>query len=136
MICSRCHRPLKHASSTGMGPVCSARFARPVPAHERDLFGYEIEKAVLAARYRLQVYIDSMAAEHSMALKTSFREALARIRGVRIPREQELMDLMAEHKRALDEYCGIPKDAPTAEVKVPTGREHLMQFRWWKAGRP
>lgn len=83
MICSRCHRPLKHASSTGMGPVCAARFARPVPAHERDLFGYNIGAAVEAARYHLQVHIDSMAAEARMALRASYREALERIRGVR-----------------------------------------------------
>lgn len=83
MICSKCHRPLKHASSTGMGPICSARYARAVPAHERDLFGYSIEAGVEAARYRLQVHIDSMAAEASMALRASYREALERIRGVR-----------------------------------------------------
>lgn len=83
MICSRCHRPLKHASSTGMGPVCAARYAKPVPAHERDLFGYDIDKAVHAARYRLQVHIDSMAAEASMALRSAYRVALERIRGVR-----------------------------------------------------
>lgn len=84
MICTRCHRPLRLPTETGMGPVC-ARAARiqPVPAHERDLFGYDIDKAVHAARYRLQVHIDSMAAEASMALRASYREALERIRGVR-----------------------------------------------------
>lgn len=109
-VCTRCHRPLKQPTETGMGPVC-ARAARvqPVPAHERDLFGYSIDLAVKAALYRLQVHIDSMAAEHSMALKASFREALARIREVKTPREQYLMDLMAEHKRLVDEYCGIPR---------------------------
>lgn len=76
MICTRCHRPLRLPTETGMGPVC-ARAARiqPVPAHERDLFGYEIEKAVLAARYRLQVHIDTMAAEALMEVRKGFHRA-------------------------------------------------------------
>lgn len=83
-VCVKCHRPLKAPTPTGMGPVCSRRAqAQPVPVHERDLFGYEIEKAALAARYRLQVHIDSMAAEASMAMRASYREAIERIRGVR-----------------------------------------------------
>lgn len=80
MICSRCNRPLKHASSTGMGRVCAAKYARPVPAHERDLFGYDINAAVCAALYRLQVHIDSMAAEASMALRKSYIAAITSIR--------------------------------------------------------
>lgn len=83
-VCTRCHRPLKQPTETGMGPVC-ARAARiqPVPAHERDLFGYDIDKAVHAARYRLQVFIDSMAADASMELRASYRAAIERIREVR-----------------------------------------------------
>ncbi len=83
-VCTRCHRPLKQPTETGMGAVC-ARLSRiqPVPAHERDLFGYDIDKAVHAARYRMQVHVDSMAAEASKVVKVSFREALERIRGVR-----------------------------------------------------
>jgi hypothetical protein len=85
-VCTRCHRPLKQPTETGMGPVCSrAARAEPVPAHERDLFGYDIEKAVHAARYRLQVHIDSMAAEASMALRSSHRAALSRIREAKTP---------------------------------------------------
>lgn len=77
-VCTRCHRPLKQPTETGMGPTCSkvAR-ALAVPAHERDLFGYEIEKAVLAAQYRLQVHIDSMAAEAQMEVRKGFH--LARV---------------------------------------------------------
>lgn len=84
-FCTRCHRPLKQPTETGMGAVC-ARRARiePVPAHNRDLFGYDIDKAVHAARYRLQVHIDSMAAEASMALRASHRAALERMRGARL----------------------------------------------------
>lgn len=82
-VCTRCHRPLKQPTETGMGAVCARRSkVEPVPAHERDLFGYDIDKAVHAARYRLQVIIDSMAAEASMALRASHRAALDRIRGV------------------------------------------------------
>lgn len=75
MICSRCHRPLKHATSTGMGPVCAARYARPVPTHERDLFGYNIAAAVEAAIYRLQVQVDAAAAEAQMEVKKGFHRA-------------------------------------------------------------
>lgn len=83
-VCVKCHRPLKAPTPTGMGPVCSRRAqAQPVPDHERDLFGYDIDKAVHAALYRLQVHIDSMAAEASMALSKSYRQAIGRIRGVR-----------------------------------------------------
>jgi hypothetical protein len=66
-----------------MGPVCAARFARPVPAHDRDLFGYDIDAAAAAAQYRLQVLIDGMAAEASMAMRTSFWGAIKWIRGGR-----------------------------------------------------
>lgn len=83
-VCVKCHRPLKAPTPTGMGPVCSRRAqVQPVPDHERDLFGYSVDKAVAAARYRLQVHIDSMAAEAHMALRASYREALERVRGVR-----------------------------------------------------
>lgn len=83
-VCTRCHRPLKQPTETGMGAVCARRSRiEPVPAHERDLFGYDIDKAVHAARYRLQVCIDIMAAEASMALKASYRAALMRMREVR-----------------------------------------------------
>lgn len=75
MICSKCHRPLKHASSTGMGPVCAAKYARPVPAHERDLFGYNIAAGVESALYRLQVHIDTMAAEARMEVRKGFHRA-------------------------------------------------------------
>jgi hypothetical protein len=83
-VCVKCHRPLKAPTPTGMGPVCSRRAqAQPVPAHERDLFGYDIDKAVHAALYRLQVEIKSMEATASMELRASYRVALERIRGVR-----------------------------------------------------
>ncbi|MEO8391205.1 hypothetical protein [Polaromonas sp.] len=83
-VCTRCHRQLKQPTETGMGPVCArASRIQPVPAHERDLFGYDIDKAAHAARYRVQVLIDSMAAEASMAMRASFQAELGRIRGVK-----------------------------------------------------
>lgn len=75
-VCVKCHRPLKAPTPTGMGPVCSRRAqAQPVPDHERDLFGYSVDKAVAAALYRLQVHIDSMAAEAHMEVKKGFHRA-------------------------------------------------------------
>lgn len=78
-ICTRCHRPLKNPTLTGMGPVCS-RNAKPVPAHERDLFGYDPAKGELAALYRVRVLIDSMAVEAHMAIEKSFRAARVRLK--------------------------------------------------------
>jgi hypothetical protein len=78
-VCTRCHRPLKAATETGMGPVCARKAKRvPVPAHERDLFGFDIDKAVHAAVYRLGVLVESMAAEALMAVKRDFHDARVR----------------------------------------------------------
>lgn len=82
MICYRCHRPLKHASASGLGPVCERRSkVQPVPPHERDLFGYDMDKALHAASYRVQVHIDSMAAEAYIAVRNGFRGARERLLG-------------------------------------------------------
>lgn len=83
MRCSRCHRPLKAPSQTGMGPVCSARYAKPVPAHERDLFGYDTDKAAHAAQYRLGVLIDGLAEEARAAVRDGFLDARCRLLGWR-----------------------------------------------------
>lgn len=75
-VCIRCHRPLKQPTETGMGATCSKRAqAQAVPAHERDLFGYSIDLAVAAALYRLQVHVDSMAAEAQMEVRKGFHAA-------------------------------------------------------------
>lgn len=80
--CTRCHRPLKRPTETGMGPVCAkAAKAVPVPAHERDLFGYDVDKGLHAARYRVQVHIESMAAEAYIAVRDGFRAARERLLG-------------------------------------------------------
>lgn len=81
-ICSRCHRPLKRPTETGMGPVCSkAAAAVPVPAHERDLFGYDLDKAQHAASYRVKVHVEAMAAEAYIAVRDGFRAARERLLG-------------------------------------------------------
>lgn len=78
--CIKCHRTLKRPTPTGMGAVCARKAnAQAVPAHERDLFGYEIDKAVHAARYRVQVHIESMAAEAYIAVRDEFRQARVRL---------------------------------------------------------
>lgn len=77
-VCTRCHRPLKRPTATGMGPVCSKSAARP-PVHERDLFGYDTAKAAEAAIHRVRVGIDGMAAEASVALRRAVRAARVRL---------------------------------------------------------
>ncbi len=81
-VCTRCHRPLKAPTETGMGAVCARKAKKvPVPAHERDLFGYDIDKAAHAATYQLGVRIESLAAEAHMAVKRSFHAARVRLLG-------------------------------------------------------
>jgi hypothetical protein len=81
--CIKCHRPLKAATETGMGPVCSARYAKPVAPHERDLFGYDTEKAAEAARYRVGVLIDGLAEDARAAVRDGFHAARVRLLGWR-----------------------------------------------------
>jgi len=60
--CINCGRTLKNATETGMGRVCARRAkAVPVPEHDRDLFGYDIQKAAAAAEYRIGVHIAVLA---------------------------------------------------------------------------
>lgn len=44
MRCIRCHRPLKHASSTGMGPVCLRAVTGAKPARVR-LFDRRVRRS-------------------------------------------------------------------------------------------
>jgi hypothetical protein len=74
--CTRCHRPLKYPSATGMGDVCTKRAAAaPIPVVERDLFGYDLDMAEAAARLRVGALIDSMVADAEMAVRRGFRAA-------------------------------------------------------------
>jgi hypothetical protein len=74
--CSKCHRPMNAASESGLGPVCARKAkARPIPAHERDLFGYDPCKAEIAACARLKVSIDSAAVMAHFAVRDGFNVA-------------------------------------------------------------
>lgn len=78
--CINCGRTLKNPTETGMGPVCARRAkAVPVPAHDRDLFGYDIEKAVAAAQYRISVYIELLAEDARQAVRRGFAAARERL---------------------------------------------------------
>lgn len=76
--CIRCHRPLKRPTESGMGRICETRSA-PAPVHERDLFGFDIDKAVQAAQHRLAVHIESMTVEARVAVRVAFRRARVRL---------------------------------------------------------
>lgn len=81
-ICARCHRPLRIASATGFGPVCSKKVsAQPVPAHERDLFGYDLDLAADGALFRVELRIAVMAAEARIAVRDGFRRARVELLG-------------------------------------------------------
>lgn len=78
--CIRCHRPLKRPTETGMGEVCARKAKEvPVPDHERDLFGYSIERAVAAAEYRIGVHIAVLVEDAHQAMRRSFRAARERL---------------------------------------------------------
>lgn len=80
-ICLRCHRPLKNPSIGGLGPVC-AKAVQPVPEVERDLFGYDIDAAALAAQARLAFIICIRADMAKFHIRHDFDEARRRL-GVR-----------------------------------------------------
>lgn len=82
-ICQRCHRPIKDATRWGgLGPVC-AKLATPVPAVERDLFGFDIDAAAAVAKVRLAEFIDARAALAWHELRAGFKAARARVWEVR-----------------------------------------------------
>lgn len=76
-ICQRCHRPLKNPAINGMGPVC-AKAVKPVPEVERDLFGYDVQAALLAAQARQDLVIDAKAVQVQRELDAEFKAAWAR----------------------------------------------------------
>jgi hypothetical protein len=76
-ICLRCHRPLRNPAINGFGPVC-AKSAQPVPAVERDLFGFDIEAATAAAQARLAEFIEARAALALHEVRQAFRDARPR----------------------------------------------------------
>ena len=76
MRCQRCNRPLKHPGV--FGPVCRKREA-PAPAIERDLFGYDIDRAVQAARVSLALFIAWSVLDARIALRGEFEAARRRL---------------------------------------------------------
>lgn len=77
-ICIKCHRPLKNPAINGMGPVC-ARAVAPVADVECDLFGFDIEAAVLAAQERLAEYVDNRCELDKFQIRRSFNDARKRL---------------------------------------------------------
>lgn len=78
-ICLRCHRPLKRPTESGFGPVC-AKVVQPVQEVERDLFGYDIEAAALAAQERLAEFIAVRCAVARLEIRYSFLAARVKLR--------------------------------------------------------
>lgn len=83
IVCTRCHRPLKLPTATGMGPVCSkaARAQAPI-AHERDLFGYDLERAQRAACERVAITIGMAVAAAHQEVRRAFQAARRNLLGV------------------------------------------------------
>lgn len=77
-ICIKCHRPLKHPTESGLGPVC-AKTANPSQEVERDLFGYDLDKAVMAAKTRLEFFITIRVAQERNAIRVGFDGARKRL---------------------------------------------------------
>ena len=69
MRCTRCKRPLKIASASGLGPVCFAKAGKEIPTVERDLLGFDVPAAVCAARERVRVHIEIAAVDALMAIR-------------------------------------------------------------------
>lgn len=79
MRCIRCHRPLTREPIAGMGPRCYAKAGKPIPAHERDLFGYSVQKAAEAAAARVLVHVQQLAIEAHVAVRREFAAARRRL---------------------------------------------------------
>ena len=78
--CIRCHRPMKAATESGMGPVCAKKAkAQAIPRHERDLFGFNIPAACESALARLAVHVESLAVSARMAVRHEFAAAKRRL---------------------------------------------------------
>jgi hypothetical protein len=69
---------LKHPTESGFGPVC-AKAVQPVPEVGLDLFGFDIEAAVLAAQARLSQFIAGRAALAKYEIHRDFYEARQRL---------------------------------------------------------
>lgn len=76
-ICLRCHRPLKNPTESGLGPVC-AKAVQPVAEVKRDLFGYDVQAAALAAQARQSIWLDARVVQELREMTGEFNAAWAR----------------------------------------------------------
>lgn len=76
--CLRCHRPLRLPSVDGYGPVCR-RTVKPIPEVGRDLFGFDVPAAALAAMERLRAHIEGLAVDARLTLRHEFAAARRRL---------------------------------------------------------
>lgn len=84
MNCLRCGRQLKNPTPTGMGRVCAARSQALKPeVVDRDLFGYDLERAVRAARERIEVVVGAAVARERIAVRQQFQAVRADLLGWR-----------------------------------------------------
>lgn len=76
--CVNCHRPLRLPTPDGLGPKCR-KTAKPIPEVERDLFGFDVPAAALAAVERLRALIEASAAGARIELRHEFAAARRRL---------------------------------------------------------
>lgn len=67
---------MKNASQDGMGPVCFAKAGKPIPKHDRDLFGFNVALATETATARVRVHIEGLAIDARLAVRDGFAAAL------------------------------------------------------------
>jgi hypothetical protein len=76
--CIKCRRPMKHPTESGMGPVCEKR-SPPMPTYERDLLGYDIDRACEVAIARIAVVITIVSTEAHIQTRRDFAAARRRL---------------------------------------------------------
>lgn len=79
MRCIRCHRKLTREPQDGMGPSCFAKYGKPIPATERDLFGFDVAAAAKAAMERMRIHVAGLYVEARMEVAYQFAEARRRL---------------------------------------------------------
>jgi hypothetical protein len=68
IACTRCHRPLKAATPSGMGRVCASK-QPTVTLVERDLFGFDVDRACDALRKQMAAFIDLRVIDEHFAVR-------------------------------------------------------------------
>lgn len=78
--CIRCHRKLTREPQDGMGRVCFAKAgAKPIPAHESDLFGFDIALATEAARELVRIFVAGLSINARIEMGYEFDKARRRL---------------------------------------------------------